>query len=203
MKSSLALAVGVSALLASGAALAQQPQLPAPELANNVCMSCHGPEGRSVSPIFPRLAGQQKAYLVAQLQAFRNHTRSDPLAQAYMWGMASQLSDSGIDELASYYSAQQPVAGTAGDPKLMAAGKKIFTDGIPAEKVPACMSCHGVDAQGVGAFPRLGGQHPEYLLAQLERFKSGERSNAPIMLGVVHNMTADQFKAVAAYAASK
>ncbi|OIQ94647.1 cytochrome c-552 precursor [mine drainage metagenome] len=203
MKASIALAVGVSVLLASGAALAQEPQLQAPELANNVCMSCHGPEGRSVSPVFPRLAGQQKAYIKAQLEAFRNHTRADPLAQAYMWGIASQLSDSGIDELASYYSAQQPVAGTAGDPALMAAGKKIYTDGIPAEQVPACSSCHGVNAQGVGAFPRLGGQHPEYLLAQLDRFKSGERANAPIMLGVVHNMTADQFKAVAAYAASK
>ena len=203
MKSSIALAVGVSALLASGAALAQEPQLPTPELANNVCMSCHGPEGRSVSPVFPRLAGQSKAYITAQLEAFRNHTRSDPLAQAYMWGMASQLSDSGIDELASYYSAQKPVAGTAGNAALMAAGKKIYDEGVPAEQVPACSSCHGVDAQGVGAFPRLGGQHPEYLLAQLDRFKSGERGNAPIMLGVVHNMTPDQLKAAATYAASK
>ena len=200
MKSSIALAVGV---LASSLALAQEPQQPAPTLAANVCMSCHGPEGRSVSPVFPRLAGQQKAYITAQLQAFRNRTRSDPLAQAYMWGMASQLSDSGIDALASYYSAQQPVAGTAGDAALMAEGKKIYTQGILAEKVPACASCHGADAQGVGAFPRLGGQHVEYLLAQLEGFKSGVRANAPIMLGVVHNMTADQFKAVATYAASK
>ena len=203
MKATIALAVGVSALLASGAALAQVPQQAAPELANNVCMACHGPEGRSVSSQFPRLAGQQKAYLKAQLEAFRNRTRSDPLAQAYMWGMASQLSDSGIDELASYYSSLQPVAGTAGSAALMAEGQKIYTQGIIAEKVPACASCHGVNGQGVGTFPRLGGQHPEYLLAQLQGFKSGERANAPIMLGVVHNMTQDQLKAVATYAASK
>ena len=77
----------------------------------HVCSSCHGPEGRSISPTFPRLAGQQKDYLVAQLQAFRDKTRADPHAQTYMWGMAARLSDPTIDGIAAYYAAQTPVAG--------------------------------------------------------------------------------------------
>ena len=69
----------------------------------HVCSSCHGPDGRSSSPTFPRLAGQQKDYIVAQLQAFRDKTRADPHAQTYMWGMAARLSDATIDGIATYY----------------------------------------------------------------------------------------------------
>src|ERR1700719_778281 len=77
-----------------------------------VCSSCHGPDGRSISPTFPRLAGQQKDYLVAQLQAFRDKTRADQHAKTYMWGMAARLSDPLIEGIAAYYSSQPAVAGT-------------------------------------------------------------------------------------------
>jgi cytochrome c553 len=97
-----------------------------------VCSSCHGPDGRSISPTFPRLAGQQKDYIVAQLQAFRDKTRADPHAQTYMWGMAARLSDPTIDAIAAYYASQTPVAGQASDSPETVAGKKIFTEGIPS-----------------------------------------------------------------------
>ena len=106
----------------------------------HVCASCHGPDGRSISPTFPRLAGQQKDYLVAQLQAFRDKTRADPHAQTYMWGMAARLNDSTIDGIATYYSSQAPVAGAPSASPVTATGKKVFTEGIPSESVPACMS---------------------------------------------------------------
>ena len=77
----------------------------------HVCSSCHGPDGRSISPTFPRLAGQQKDYIVAQLQAFRDKTRADPHAQTYMWGMAARLSDPTIDGIAAFYASQTPIAG--------------------------------------------------------------------------------------------
>src|SRR5580704_4923202 len=98
----------------------------------HVCSSCHGPDGRSVSSTFPRLAGQQKDYIEAQLKAFRDKTRADPHAKTYMWGMAARLSDPLILGIADYYSRQPPVAGTPGNSPETAAGAKIYTKGIAA-----------------------------------------------------------------------
>jgi cytochrome c553 len=202
MKTIIALATG--ALLAAGATAATaQSNTVAPALATGVCSACHGPQGHSVSPVFPNLAGQQAAYITLQLDAFRGHLRGDPNAQAYMWGMASQLDDATIKALADYYAAQTPPAGRAGDPKLMSEGKKIYTQGIPGSNVQACATCHGSNAAGPAAFPRLAGQHVEYLIAQLEGFKSGTRANAPIMINEVRNMTTEQMRAAATYAASR
>src|SRR5664280_2657106 len=200
MKQLLAVAVGALLAAGTGAALAQQNPT---ALAKGVCSACHGPEGHSVSPVFPNLAGQQPAYIILQLEAFRGHVRGDPNAQAYMWGMASQLGDDTIKALADYYAAQKPVPMKALDPALMADGERIYTQGIPTQSVPACASCHGAKAEGAGAFPRLEGQHVDYLVAQLLGFQSGVRSNAPIMLAVVRTLSHEQMKAAATYAASR
>jgi len=167
----------------------------------HVCSSCHGPEGRSISPTFPRLAGQQKDYLVAQLQAFRDKTRADPHAQTYMWGMAAQLSDSTIDGIASYYSSQAPVAGTPNASPESAAGAKIYAEGIPSENVPACMSCHDEKAEGNGPIPRLAGQHQAYLARQLEAFQTMARANE-IMHENSKDLTGEQISEVTAYLAT-
>ena len=167
----------------------------------HVCSSCHGPEGGSISPTFTRLAGQQKDYIVAQLQAFRDKTRADPHAQTYMWGMAAQLSDSTIDGIATYYASQAPVAGTRSASPETAAGAKIYTEGIPSENVPACMSCHGEKAEGNGPIPRLAGQHQAYLARQLEAFQSMARANE-IMHENSKDLTADQISEVTAYLAT-
>ncbi len=196
----LTLALGI---LAAAGAWAAQAQPAGKALAAGVCSACHGPEGRSVSPVFPRLAGQQSAYIMLQLDAFKGHLRGDPNAQAYMWGMSAQLGEDTIKELADYYAAQKPVPGQPGDAALVGSGQKIFMDGIPAQGVPACASCHGANAEGAAAFPRLGGQHVDYLVAQLQGFQSGVRSNAPIMLAIVRTLTPEQIKAVAVYAASR
>ena len=167
----------------------------------HVCSSCHGPDGRSVSPTFPRLAGQQKDYIVAQLQAFRDKTRADPHAQTYMWGMAAQLSDQNIDAIAAYYSSQAPVAGAPSASPETVAGAKIYTEGIPSENVPACMSCHGEKAAGNGPIPRLAGQHQAYLARQLEAFASMARANE-IMHENSKDLTAEQISEVTAYLAT-
>ena len=164
----------------------------------HVCSSCHGMSGRSISSTFPRLAGQQDEYLVNQLKAFRDHSRADPHAHTYMWGMAARLSDPTIDGLAAYYSAQAPVHGSPGDPTEMAAGQKIFQEGIPAENVPACTVCHGENAQGAGAIPRLAGQHRSYLERQLEAFSSNARANE-IMHENSKNLTPHEISAVTAF----
>jgi cytochrome c553 len=168
----------------------------------HVCSSCHGMDGRSVSPTFPRLAGQQKDYLEVQLKAFRDKTRADPHAHTYMWGMAAHLSDGTIDGLATYYSSKPPAPGVAGDPALIAAGKKIFTEGVDAQGVPACMACHGEHAAGNGAFPRLAGQHYAYIVEQLTNFASNARANE-IMHDTSKTLTPDQARAVATYLAAQ
>jgi len=168
----------------------------------HVCSSCHGFGGRSISPTFPRLAGQQKDYLVAQLKAFRDKTRADPHAQTYMWGMAAHLSDPMIEAVAAYYSAQPPVAGTPGASPEIAAGAKIFAEGIPPAKAPACMSCHGAKAAGNGPIPRLAGQHRAYLVRQLEAFASKARANA-IMHEQSKSLTQEQISEVTAFLATQ
>ena len=167
----------------------------------HVCSSCHGSQGRSISPTFPRLAGQQKDYLVAQLQAFRDKTRADPHAQTYMWGMAAQLSDQNIDAIAAYYSSQAPVAGSPSASPETTAGAKTYTQGISSESVPGCISCHGEKAEGNGPIPRLAGQHQAYLARQLEAFASMARANE-IMHENSKDLTAEQISEVTAYLAT-
>jgi cytochrome c553 len=167
----------------------------------HVCSSCHGLEGRSISPTFPNLAGQQHDYLVGQLQAFRDHTRADPHAHTYMWGMAAELSDPTIDGLAAYYAAQAPAPGTPGDPTSVVAGQAIFANGIASRGVPACMTCHGAKAEGLSAFPRLASQHPSYIEDQLVNFASQARANA-IMHETSKDLTPAEMKQIAAYVGS-
>lgn len=168
----------------------------------HICSSCHGMAGRSVSPTFPQLAGQQKDYLVIQLKAFRDHTRADPHAHTYMWGMAGGLSDATIEGLADYYSSQSPVPGHPGNPVDVAAGKKIYDEGIPEQGVPACGGCHGDAAQGGGTFPRLAGQHRPYIEGQLAAFSSNSRANE-IMHENAKNLSPDAERQLAAFAAAQ
>lgn len=166
----------------------------------HVCSSCHGFGGRSTSPTFPRLAGQRADYIEAQLKAFRDHTRADPHAHTYMWGMAAHLSDPLIHGIALYYAAQLPVPGTPRDPAEMAAGKKIFQEGIAG--VPPCQSCHGEHAEGMGPIPRLAGQHRDYLVEQLQNFASNARANE-IMHANSKPLTRDEILAVTTYIAAE
>lgn len=170
------------------------------------CSSCHGPDGRSTSPNFPRLAGQQKDYIVAQLNDFRNATRTAPHAQTYldylvMWGLTTQLNPPTTDAIAAFYASQPPVAGEPANSSQIAAGERIYTEGIPSESVPACVSCHGVRAQGNDLIPRLAGQYQAYLARQLEAFASWGRHNI-IMHANAMNLTPEQISEVSAYLAT-
>ncbi len=197
----IAVPCGAQAPKAGGAPPAAAPPAAGPVDVSgtiHVCSSCHGPDGRSVSSTFPRLAGQQKDYIEAQLKAFRDKTRADPHAKTYMWGMAARLSDPLIAGIADYYSSQKPVAGTPGNSPEAAAGAKIYTEGIAAESVPACKACHGDHAEGNSAIPRLAGQHRAYIEAQLEAFASNARANE-VMHDNSKGLTAEEIRDVAAY----
>jgi cytochrome c553 len=170
----------------------------AEDTAIGVCGTCHGPDGNSINPMFPRLAGQHAGYLVRQLKSFKEETRGDPYAIAYMWGMASGLSDETIDALGQYYARQTMGPGRTHDPAAIARGRDIFEHGVPSEGVPACAACHGPDALGSDMYPRLAGQHAEYVLKQLASFQSNMRKIA-VMHGVAQNLRTPEMQAVADY----
>jgi cytochrome c553 len=191
-------------LLAAAACTSGSKEGPPESVAGteHVCSSCHGTGGKSFNSTFPRLAGQQKDYLIAQLKAFRDHSRADPHAHTYMWGMAAKLGDPTIEGLADYYAAQAPVPGTPDNSAATTAGQAIYREGIAAGNVPACMACHGEKAEGNASFPRLAGQHRAYLERQLTAFASLARANE-IMHENTKSMTADQISEVAAYLAAQ
>ncbi len=193
-----ALALTCTPALAAGA---YTPPSRARQLAIGYCGVCHGVNGNSKNPMFPRLAGQKAWYIEQQLKEFRNHTRRDPYAVSYMWGMANGLSNSTIDALAKYFSRQKPAGGTSHATAEVAEGNQIFHHGIPSQGVPACAACHGPDALGNANFPRLAGQHAQYIRKQLASFRSDMRDVA-IMHAICTTLHVKQDRAVADYLAS-
>lgn len=167
------------------------------KLASQVCSSCHGPGGNSTSPTFPKLAAQQQAYLVVQIQAFKSGRRGEQEAHDYMLGMTTLIDDTTAEALARYFARQPAPQGVTTDPALVAAGQKLFTQGIPDRVVP-CASCHGDHAQGNGIFPRLAGQHASYIVRQLKVIQ-GNLRNSPVMHGIIKNLTPKDMDEVAAY----
>ena len=170
----------------------------AENIAITVCGTCHGTRGNNTNPKFPLLAGQNANYLAAQLKAFHSQTRGDPDAIGYMWGMASELDDGTIAALAAYYAAQKPEVSVAISPSTVARGREIYEHGVPAQGVPACSTCHGPDAHGMADFPRLAGQHSQYVLKQLSSFQSSMR-NVAVMHGVAQHLQLQEMQSVAAY----
>jgi cytochrome c553 len=156
-------------------------------------------DGNSVSPNFPRLAGQPKDYLVAQLEGYRSHRRSDPAGYEYMWGLTRSLTDAQIDGLAAYFSAQPAQRNAPVDAALLGRGREIFQKGLPAKDAPPCFACHGSAGQGRSRFPRLAWQHQDYLIKQLYVFQETEGRPGTAMKQVAHKMSADEIDAVAAF----
>jgi cytochrome c553 len=202
----LALAL-VGAGLAAGCANPERsrdlnnPAVSAVTMAQQVCSNCHGLTGNAVSPNFPNLAAQMPDYLVAQLKVFRSHERQDPAGFEYMWGLSRSLTDAQIDGLAAYFSGQhhqhQPLESEA---SRLPAGKAIFEGGVPAKNIPACATCHGAVGLGNGGFPRLAGQHADYVVKQLIVFqRTDTRPEGAVMKVIAHDLTGDDVENVAAY----
>lgn len=172
-------------------------------LVSNACSKCHGATGISISPLFPILAAQQVAYIQTELKLFRQRGRSDPRARAFMWGMARGLTDDQIDGVAEYFASQPPAKGAPpSNPALAERGRSIFENGVPEREIPGCMICHGSNAEGINTFPRLAGQHRDYLRTQLQQFRNQLRESE-IMQPIAKNITDDEIAAVVEYVASK
>lgn len=179
----------------------------------NACLACHGKDGNVPAQGVPAplLGGQSASYLKNQLVAFKTGARAESMA-AFMAGAVANLDDGTMEDLAQYYSTKTGVVGTPADTSLIAAGKRIFERGIPKRDIPKCTTCHGSEGQGVEAsdvMPHLAGQNAQYLVQQLQFFKTGERADPPWqtpivdkehrMTGIAKNMTTDEMNAIGAY----
>jgi cytochrome c553 len=202
----LAMALVASSLLAACANPSRSRDLGNPAIAGTVlaqqaCALCHGVRGVSTSPNFPNLAAQQPAYIVAELKEFRGHSRQDPQGYEYMWGIARRLTDDQIDAIAAYY-AEQPAAHqrAEGGAAAIGEGRTLFTQGAPDRGIPACSSCHGDRGQGMATFPRIAGQHADYIAKQLLVFKRTEqRPDGAAMEAVAHQLTPADIANAAAF----
>jgi len=171
-----------------------------------VCSACHGPNGNSTSPDWPRLAGQSAVYIVEQLRLFRAGVRDNPV----MKPLASTLSDQDIDDLAVYYEAQTPT-GLEADPSFWRAGEALYLRGDRAHDVPACVACHGPVGRGnlAAGYPALRAQQSVYVVKQLNDYKSGGRytganaagasRNGAMMFTIAPRLTPEQMRDVASY----
>ena len=188
--------VAVTTTLLSAQTIPPDIQKAAEEKAVNLCSTCHGPRGISTSSEFPILAAQRKGYLAAQIDAFRKQTRAEKDAHDFMWGIAGRLDEKIINGIAAYYAAQPRAPGRTDDPAIVAKGKELFDKGLLDRGIPACATCHGANGEGVADFPRLAGQHAKYIAKQLTYIQTLTRA-APVMHGIVKDLTPDEMHAVA------
>ena len=167
------------------------------------CKTCHGIEGQGFRGSFPmpRLAGPQPEYIANQLLAFIDKRRTNPV----MFGVAHVLDAAMVKALSEYFKNLDPKPLGGASKGNVSEGKKIFEEGLPSANIPPCASCHGPDAKGADAFPRLAGQLPDYILRKLTNWEKerGQNKEQPdtsaIMQPIAHDLSEAQINAVAAY----
>jgi len=201
------LVVSLVAALAATSAFANTPAAApaskgdpkaAETIVNQVCAACHSVDGNSTTAANPKLAGLTAEYINKQLTNFKSGERKNVV----MSGIVAKLAPQDMLNLAAYFSAQQPKPGTSKDQELALLGQKIYRGGVLGAGVPACASCHGPQGKGIPTqFPRLAGQHSDYVYAQLNNFRVGTRANdaAKMMRSIAAKMTDGDMKAVASY----
>ena len=173
-------------------------------IVNQVCAACHAADGNSAAPANPKLAGQPAEYITKQLKNFKDAAKEPnkdgARKSAVMSAMTATLSDQDMLNLGAYYSEKPIKSGSAKLP--YDAGKKVYQGGNSGTGVPACAACHGPTGAGIPSqFPRLGGQHSDYILAQLKAFRSGDRVNdaGKMMRTIASKMSDQEMLAVANY----
>jgi cytochrome c553 len=197
--------VAVIGSLAAVAPTAQAGDAAAGKSKAAVCGACHGADGNSAMAIWPKLAGQNEAYLVKQLKEFKKGHETQGAQGRYepsMAPMAAPLSDTDIADLAAYFASQK-VQYAGVKKEYLAQGQKLYRGGDASRGVPACTACHGPNGAGMGSaqFPAVGGQQVDYTINQLKAFRAGQRKNDPngMMRGAAKNLTDEQITALANY----
>ncbi|MEO7056483.1 MAG: c-type cytochrome [Caldimonas sp.] len=163
-----------------------------------VCAACHSNDGSRGSPANPILQGQHPDYLVKQLVEFKTGKRDN----AVMRAMASALSEADMRNVAVFYAGKQAKPGFSKDKTLATAGERLYRGGAADRSIPACAGCHGPSGAGIPSqYPRLSGQHADYVDAQLVAFRGGIRKNNPVMTAVAAKLNDHEIKAVSDYVA--
>lgn len=164
------------------------------------CTACHGPEGNSASPMWPNIAGQNAPYLLAQLKAFKDGRRVDPL----MSSQAMMLSDEDMANLAVYFEGLPAAAQSLADESLLERGEALYRGGNKEDKASACMACHGPTGRGNPAakYPALQGQHAAYTAKQLNAYADGARKTdgkTRMMRDIAANLDKEDIAALSSY----
>jgi cytochrome c553 len=163
-----------------------------------VCAACHGADGNSGIPANPKLARQHPEYLVKQLTEFKSGKRSNPIMQ----GIAAQLSEADMRNIAAWVSSKPAKPGFAKDKELVALGERIWRGGVADRNIAACAGCHSPNGAGIPSqYPRLAGQHADYTTAQLISFREGSRKNSLPMTQVAAKLNDREIRAVSDYVA--
>jgi cytochrome c553 len=163
-----------------------------------VCISCHGADGNSATPAYPKLAQQHPEYLLKQLQEFKSGKRKNSI----MLGFASTLSDADMKNAAYFAGSKKATPGFSKEKDLVTLGERIYRGGIADRQIPACAGCHSPTGAGMPAqYPRLSGQHADYAVAQLTAFRDGVRTNSIQMTQVAAKLNDKEIRAVADYIA--
>jgi cytochrome c553 len=170
----------------------------AEEIVQGKCFICHGADGESSSPVFPRLAGQNEGYIVRQLKDYRNGKRTSTTMQP----MVSDLSEADFVALGRYFASRPTHGHQVEDAELAQVGAFVYKRGNPWSGVAACAGCHGPSGYGTSALPRLAGQHAQYTEKQLREFNSRARTNDNLVMhSIASKLTELELKAVASYLA--
>lgn len=183
-------------LIAAAPWAAANEQARAEEIVQGKCFICHGVDGESSSPVFPRLAGQNEAYVVRQLKDYQSGKR----VSSAMQPMVADLNDADFTALGRYFASRPAHGHQVEDSELAQVGAFVYKRGNPWSGVAACAGCHGPSGYGTNALPRLAGQHAQYTEKQLREFNSRARTNDNmVMHTVASKLTELELKAVASY----
>lgn len=199
----LALSSQIFAENAAGVAKTKGDAAKGQQIATQVCAACHNADGNSVVPANPSLAGQHAEYITKQLENFKSQDgKPAERPSAVMGAMAAPLSAEDMRNLGAYYAQQTPKPGAAKDKVLAEQGERIYRGGNLESSVPACSSCHSPNGVGIPPnYPRLAGQHSEYVLAQLRAFRTEERTRDPnnVMHMIASRMSEKEMRAVSEF----
>lgn len=196
--------VGASANAAESAGMPKYDAAKGKTVFTAQCAACHGADGNSASPMYPRLAGQHPEYLYKQLANFKVEPgKQKPQREnAIMNGMAAALTDEDMHNIAAYLSSVEMKPDSAKNKDTIELGQSIYRGGIAEKKVPACASCHGPTGAGIPSqYPRIGGQFAQYTDSQLVAFSQGTRHNNEAMSMIASRLSDREMKAVADYVA--
>lgn len=195
------LGIAASLLLLTSTDVLAQGDPEAGQQKSATCAACHGADGNSVVPMWPKIAGQHEAYLDRHITLIRDGARPVP----EMMGIVANLTDEDIADLAAYFAAQTMSPGVA-DEALVEAGEALYRGGNAAKGIPSCAACHGPAGEGnpLAGYPWLGGQHATYTTSMLNKYRDGQRwgendANSLVMTVVAERLSDEEILAVSSY----